>query len=178
METQQFTREGIMAHLATKSICGVIDTSNLSDLLGTISPRMIRKMAAEGKLKPLDHGSNFYVFKVEDVADWLLQYPKYLFKKEVDNSDMTVSRVDKLSTYIRNYVNSKFPAILKYMDVEDVVMEVFMSICRKKHTNASDETLVFRAIYTLYKRLSKQIETISVDPHDLEKSFAGDDDED
>lgn len=175
---QQFTREGIMEWLAQKSICGCIDTARLSDLLGTISQRMLRKMAYEGKLKPIDNASNFYVFKVEDVADWLMLYPRYMFKKEVDNTDMTMERVDELSKFIRNYVKNRYPAILKYLDMDDVVMEVLGSICRKRHTDVSDATLVFRALYTLYKKQSKRIDAIPVDPHVLEQAYSGDNDDD
>lgn len=177
-QTQSFTREGIVDFLHQKSVCGCIDTTELSNVLGTISPRMLRKFAHEGKLKAIDNNSKFYVFKVEDVADWLLLYPKYLFKKEVDNSDLTVERVDQLSKYIRNFTRTRFPAILKYMDIEDVVMEVFSSICRKRHTNVSDSQLVFRAIYTLYKKVSKRVDTVTVDPLTIEQTYSGDENDD
>ena len=175
---RDFTKKSIIDFLNEKSICGCVNTTGLSESLGTISPRMLRNYVIAGKLQPIEKNTRFYVFKVEDVADWLLQYPQYLFKRTVDNSDMTNERINELSQYIRDFTKKRWPAILKYMDLEDVVMETMAIILRKRRTkDVSDSTMVFRALYTLYQKVSKRIDTVLVDPNTIEQTYEGNDNE-
>lgn len=171
---QTFTRDSIIKLLHTKSICGAIDSYRLSELLGTISQRMIRNHTKSGQLKPLDHRSHYYIYKVEDVADWLLKYPKYLFVAKNDNSDITKERFAELSNYIRIAVTNSWKGLLERMDMEDIISEVILIILRKKRTNVSDAMLVYRALSTIWNKEKKRIVTV---PLDINKLTNGDEEE-
>ena len=175
----QLTREGIIEFLSEKSVCGCADARTLADALGTISQRMIRNFVAAGELKPLPQTQSYYIFEVNEVANWLMKYPRYLFKNPGSSNDMSAERFTALSNMIRDYCRQKFPAILKFMDIEDVVMEVVERISKRRHSNAdvSDSTLVFRAICSLYKREKNKVQTVTIAPHEIEKIYEGNDDD-
>lgn len=175
-KSQTFTRAGVIELLHQKSICGCINVNGLSEALGTISPRMIRMYAKKGELKSMPNCGAYYLFKVEDVADWLLMHPRYIVKKNIDNSDLTVERVEQLSAFIRNYTSKQWRGLLKYMEVDDIVMEVLQMVCRKNHSNVTDGTLVFRALATLYRKLTRRPSLVSIEPQKMEKMFSGDTD--
>ena len=165
---QTFTRESIVKLLHSKSIVGVIDSYRLSQLLGTISQRMIRNYTKDGQLKALDNTATYYVYRVEDVAAWLLKYPQYLFKTRTDTS-LTMDRINELTELTKNYVRKSWKVLLTKMEMEDIVSDVILRIMRMKRRNATDATLIYRSLYAIWQKAKREVEIDkAIDVEDLE----------
>lgn len=168
---QEFSKKGIIEFLHQKAICDCMDIHNLSNCLGTISPRMIRKHIASGSLKPIDNESTMYIFRCEDIADWLLRFPRYLFKREESKYNLSEDKYNELNNITRRMVKSHWAnSLLKVMDIDDICSAVICNILRKRYNgHVNDNTLVYRELIKLWDKESKRVDTICYDP----QSFNG-----
>lgn len=162
----EFSQKGIIEFLHQKAVCDCMDVRTLSETLGTISPRMIRKYTASGDLKPIYKDSTMYVYRCGDIADWLIKFPRYFFMREKSQIEMTDEKYKELNAIIRRQVFSHWrETLLKQMDIDDICSEVICNILRKRYNGrVTDNVLVSRELSKLWGRISKRIDTVTYDP--------------
>lgn len=163
---QEFNKKGIIEFLQQKSVCDCMDIRTLSNHLGTISPRMIRKHTTDGNLKPINNNVTMYVYRCEDIADWLLLNPRYFFKREESQFEITDEKFKSLCDIIRRLVLSHWRnTLLKVMDMDDICSTVIYKILKKRYNGrVTDSVLIYRELVKLWEKESKRRDTTTYDP--------------
>lgn len=171
---QEFSKKGIIEFLQQKSVCDCMDVRTLSKHLGTISPRMIRQHTAAGKLKPINNDVTMYVYRCEDIADWLLMHPQYFFKREQAQFNMSAEKFNELREITTKLVNSHWRnTLLRVMCIEDICSAVVYQILKKRYTGrVTDSVLVYRELVKLWNKESKRVDATTYDPQSYQAGLA------
>ena len=164
--------ERIVKFLSESAVNGMMDSASISKALGgRISRAMVLSYTRRGDLVPVNRNDRMYVYTVNDVASFLMEHPRYLFRRpRQSNEDMTQERIESLSAFVRNYVRKDWMTLLKVMDMEDIVQEVLLMFMRWKRVDGvSDATVVYRALSKVWRKNRKRMGEVVTDTSELGK---------
>jgi len=136
----------------------IVDSRMLAVKLHNVTERTIRNHAQNGRLKRAQAGS--YVFRLEDVADWLVRNPRYIAQS---SEHWAVDEHTRNS--IRKIVLNDWKNMTKIYDLDDIVSEIVSCLLSKPKNTAYITTAINNSLRQVWRKLKKENlhRTVSLD---------------
>ncbi|MEG1925853.1 MAG: hypothetical protein RR415_08895 [Ruthenibacterium sp.] len=150
--------EAIMAWLKAIGLGNIVDSRMLAVKLHNVTERTIRNHAQCKKLKRAQTGS--YIFRLEDVAAWLTQNPRYIAQ-----SGEYWAVDEHTKNTIRKIVLNDWKNMTKIYELDDIVSEVVAYLLSKPKNTAYISTAIKNSLRQVWRRLKKENlhRTVSLD---------------
>lgn len=150
---EAFSPASIREFLVRHGAKGVIEIDALSLILGTASPRTLRRHVQEGALKPLNEpiGRASYVFSLADVISWLMKNPQYIAQRRE-----TWQISEATPALIRGILHKTWPTLLRFMEEEDIVSEVMVRMLAMPKTTTAEGLVITRALGKIYREVRRR----------------------
>lgn len=154
------TKTGVIEFLRKNGAGDLMNTAEVAILLKR-DTQSIRRYVKKGALPCEMKLYNRAIYKIEDVADFILAnpqialWPRHTFMPSKENIEM-----------IRRIIFKNWEVFAKEYGIDDLASEVLVRMAKTTRTGDSKEELaaaIQRVIYKIYIKFRKQPKTVSLD---------------